>query len=55
VDGLDWAQEETSLPAGPTQTTHLWEESWDDDDGTSEEFAKQLREELKKMGGSKSS
>ena len=28
---------------------HLWEESWDDDD-TNEEFAVQLREELKKLG-----
>jgi 26 proteasome complex subunit DSS1 len=32
--------------------THLWEESWDDDD-ENEDFAKQLREELKKVEGGK--
>ncbi|KAF1837199.1 hypothetical protein BDW02DRAFT_566247 [Decorospora gaudefroyi] len=42
----DWAEEETQIPAG---NTHLWEESWDDDD-TNEDFAVQLREELKKLG-----
>ncbi|KAF2199920.1 hypothetical protein GQ43DRAFT_482034 [Delitschia confertaspora ATCC 74209] len=42
----DWAEEETQLPGG---NTHLWEESWDDDD-TSEEFSVQLKEELKKVG-----
>ena len=36
---LDWTQEDTELPSG---NTHLWEESWDDDD-TSEDFASQLR------------
>ena len=35
----DWTQEESQIPGG---TTHLWEESWDDDD-TSEDFAVQLR------------
>ena len=46
---LDWTEEESQIPGG---TTHLWEESWDDDD-TSEDFAVQLREELKKLGHSK--
>ncbi|PVH95928.1 hypothetical protein DM02DRAFT_675127 [Periconia macrospinosa] len=45
----DWTEEESQIPGG---TTHLWEESWDDDD-TSEDFAVQLREELKKLGNSK--
>ncbi|KAL6155982.1 26S proteasome complex subunit [Exserohilum turcicum] len=42
----DWTEEETQIPNG---NTHLWEESWDDDD-TNDEFAVQLREELKKLG-----
>ncbi|KAF1946120.1 hypothetical protein EJ02DRAFT_500257 [Clathrospora elynae] len=42
----DWTEEETQIPSG---NTHLWEESWDDDD-TNEDFAVQLREELKKLG-----
>ncbi|ORX91976.1 DSS1/SEM1 family-domain-containing protein [Clohesyomyces aquaticus] len=42
----DWPEEETQLPGG---NAHLWEESWDDDD-TNEDFAVQLREELKKLG-----
>jgi len=42
----DWSEEETEIPGG---NTHLWEESWDDDD-TNEDFAVQLREELKKLG-----
>ncbi|KAF2657519.1 hypothetical protein K491DRAFT_690976 [Lophiostoma macrostomum CBS 122681] len=41
----DWPEEESQLPGG---NAHLWEESWDDDD-TNEEFAVQLREELKKL------
>ncbi|KAL0260886.1 26S proteasome complex subunit [Diplodia seriata] len=41
----DWEQEDTELPAA---NTHLWEESWDDDD-TSEDFSAQLKEELKKV------
>jgi len=41
----DWSEEETQIPGG---NTHLWEESWDDDD-TNEDFAVQLREELKKL------
>ena len=45
----DWTQEESEMPGG---TTHLWEESWDDDD-ENEDFSKQLREELKKVEGSK--
>jgi 26 proteasome complex subunit DSS1 len=35
----DWAQEDTEVPGG---TTHLWEESWDDDD-ENEDFSKQLK------------
>jgi len=42
----DWTEEETQIPNG---NAHLWEESWDDDD-TNEDFAVQLREELKKIG-----
>lgn len=41
----DWEQDDTELPAS---NTHLWEESWDDDD-TSEDFSAQLKEELKKV------
>ena len=35
----DWTQEEAEVPA---DNTHLWEESWDDDD-TSEDFSAQLK------------
>ncbi|KAH8727503.1 DSS1/SEM1 family-domain-containing protein [Phaeosphaeriaceae sp. PMI808] len=42
----DWTEEETQIPNG---NAHLWEESWDDDD-TNEDFAVQLRDELKKLG-----
>jgi 26 proteasome complex subunit DSS1 len=35
----DWTQEDTEV-AG--DNTHLWEESWDDDD-TSEDFSAQLK------------
>ncbi|KAK3725063.1 26S proteasome complex subunit [Vermiconidia calcicola] len=42
----EWAKEEEVGAQGPT--THLWEESWDDDD-TSDDFSVQLKEELKKM------
>jgi len=45
----DWTQEDTEV-AG--DNTHLWEESWDDDD-TSEDFSAQLKEELKKVEASK--
>ncbi|OKL60064.1 hypothetical protein UA08_04472 [Talaromyces atroroseus] len=53
----DWSQEETeqgqgSTAANGTNNTHLWEESWDDDD-ESEDFSKQLREEMKKVEGAK--
>ncbi|KAG9240552.1 DSS1/SEM1 family-domain-containing protein [Calycina marina] len=44
-----WTQEETDVPAG---NTHLWEESWDDDE-TSEDFSAQLKEELKKVEANK--
>jgi len=45
----NWAQEEAEVPG---DNTHLWEESWDDDD-TSEDFSAQLKEELKKVEASK--
>lgn len=39
----DWAPEESEVQPGQEGgTTHLWEESWDDDD-TSEDFSKQLK------------
>ncbi|KAK8193306.1 uncharacterized protein BKA78DRAFT_311615 [Phyllosticta capitalensis] len=44
---LDWDTEDAELPAAGANT-HLWEESWDDDD-TSEDFSAQLKEELKKV------
>ncbi|KIV89015.1 hypothetical protein PV10_08634 [Exophiala mesophila] len=45
----DWSQEDTEVPGG---SSHLWEESWDDDD-ENEDFSKQLKEELKKVEGNK--
>jgi len=45
----NWTAEETEVPA---DNTHLWEESWDDED-TSEDFSAQLKEELKKVEASK--
>jgi hypothetical protein len=36
---LDWTQDETEVQG---DNTHLWEESWDDDD-TSEDFSAQLK------------
>ena len=36
---VDWTQEDTEVPG---DNTHLWEESWDDDD-TSEDFSAQLK------------
>ncbi|EME87591.1 uncharacterized protein MYCFIDRAFT_169388 [Pseudocercospora fijiensis CIRAD86] len=51
MHGVDWAkEEEVGQQAG---NTHLWEESWDDDD-TTDEFSTQLKEELKKMSNKKS-
>lgn len=41
LGSLDWPQEENEVP-GEGGNTHLWEESWDDDD-TSEDFSKQLK------------
>ena len=35
----DWTQEDTEVPG---DNTHLWEESWDDDD-TSDDFSAQLK------------
>ncbi|MCJ1273681.1 26S proteasome complex subunit [Puttea exsequens] len=49
----DWAPEDSEVPPGSEgATTHLWEESWDDDD-TSEDFSKQLKDELAKVKGQK--
>jgi len=45
----NWTQEEAEVPG---DNTHLWEESWDDDD-TSEDFSAQLKEELKKVEAGK--
>jgi len=45
----DWAKEEEV--GSQANNTHLWEESWDDDD-TTDDFSVQLKEELKKMGKS---
>lgn len=45
----DWSKEEAQVPGG---TSHLWEESWDDDD-ENDDFSKALREELKKSQGGK--
>jgi len=45
----NWTQEDTEVPG---DNTHLWEESWDDDD-TSDDFSAQLKEELKKVEASK--
>ncbi|KAK4634408.1 Putative 26S proteasome complex subunit sem-1 [Fulvia fulva] len=44
----DWTKEE-EVGAQAGGSTHLWEESWDDDD-TTDDFSVQLKEELKKMG-----
>lgn len=38
-NSTDWTEEEAQMPEA---NTHLWEESWDDDD-TSEEFLAQLQ------------
>jgi len=46
----DWAKEEEV--GAQTANTHLWEESWDDDD-TTDDFSVQLKAELEKMGGQK--
>jgi len=47
----DWTEENTDLPSG---NSHLWEESWDDDD-TNDDFSAQLKEELKKVESMKKS
>ncbi|MCJ1267498.1 26S proteasome complex subunit [Lobaria immixta] len=47
----DWPLEDAEGP-GERDNTHLWEESWDDDD-TSEDFSKQLKQELEKVKGDK--
>ncbi|KAL1585251.1 hypothetical protein WHR41_05784 [Cladosporium halotolerans] len=41
----DWTKEEEV--GSQTTATHLWEESWDDDD-TSDDFSVQLKAELEK-------
>ncbi|KAF8430204.1 DSS1/SEM1 family-domain-containing protein [Tirmania nivea] len=43
----DWEDTESEQKASKA---NLWEESWDDDD-TSDDFAEQLRVELKKVEG----
>jgi len=43
----DWPKEEEVGAAQANESTHLWEESWDDDD-TTDDFSVQLKEELKK-------
>ncbi|KAA8652110.1 proteasome regulatory particle lid subunit SEM1 [Aspergillus tanneri] len=48
----DWPQEETEQASTNGANSHLWEESWDDDDAA-EDFSKQLREELKKVEASR--
>jgi 26 proteasome complex subunit DSS1 len=47
----DWSHEEAEVP-GEGANTHLWEESWDDDD-MSEDFSKQLKQELEKVKNDK--
>ncbi|KAI4112775.1 MAG: hypothetical protein LQ345_006128 [Seirophora villosa] len=43
IEQTDWPAEDQEVPPGSEGgTTHLWEESWDDDD-TSEDFSKQLK------------
>ena len=47
----DWPQEDSTDPAASSAngtaatsaTTHLWEESWDDDEDGNEEFSKALK------------
>ena len=48
---LDWPDDQTDLAKGSEAHAHLWEESWDDDD-TNDDFAKMLKEELKRVGES---
>lgn len=38
-NGTDWTKDDAEVPG---DNTHLWEESWDDDD-TSEDFSAQLK------------
>jgi 26 proteasome complex subunit DSS1 len=38
----DWSKEEEVGASGKAATTHLWEESWDDDD-TTDDFSVQLK------------
>ncbi|KAJ6259137.1 putative 26S proteasome complex subunit sem-1 [Drechslerella dactyloides] len=49
----EWEEDETEVPPGSGKA-NLWEESWDDDD-LSEDFSKQLKEELKKVEAQKAS
>lgn len=39
---VDWPEEQTEAARGSSETKHLWEESWDDDD-TSDDFSAQLK------------
>lgn len=50
--GTDWTKEEEV--GAQTAATHLWEESWDDDD-TSDDFSVQLKAELEKASAQKKS
>ncbi|KAK6335610.1 hypothetical protein TWF696_002377 [Orbilia brochopaga] len=50
---IEWEEDETEVPPGSGKP-NLWEESWDDDD-LSEDFSKQLKEELKKVEAQKAS
>jgi 26 proteasome complex subunit DSS1 len=47
----NWPIEQTEAAQG-SDTKHLWEESWDDDD-TNDDFSQQLKEELKKVEAAK--
>jgi len=47
----EWEVDNTDLTSG---NSHLWEESWDDDN-TNDEFSAQLKEELKKVDAGKKS
>jgi len=38
----DWPEDQTEAAQGNSETKHLWEESWDDDD-TTDDFSQQLK------------
>lgn len=39
---VDWPEDQTEAAQGSSETKHLWEESWDDDD-TTDDFSTQLK------------